>query len=72
MVEILQLMQSSFPEVLFKGSVMKNFSKFKKKQPYGGVLSKEAAIRRCSVKRKDVLKDFAKFTEKKSLPESLF
>ena len=64
-VEILQLVLeiSSFPEVLYKRAVLKNFSKFTdkhKKQSSGGVLSK------------DVLKNFAKFTEKTSLPESLF
>ena len=45
-VEILQLLleKSSFPEVLYKWSVLKNFSKFtdkRKKQSSGGVLSKE-------------------------------
>ena len=46
MVEILQLVHeiSSFPEVLYERSVLKNFSKFRdkhKKQSSGGVLSKE-------------------------------
>ena len=45
-VEILQLLHeiSSFPEVLYKRSVLKNFSKFTdkyKKQSSGGVLWKE-------------------------------
>ena len=57
MVEILQLVHeiSSFPEVLYKRGVLKNFSKLTlkhKNQSSGGVLSK------------DVLKNFAKFTEK--------
>ena len=56
-VEILQLVRetSSFPEVLYKRGVLKNFSKFSdkhKRQSSGGVLSK------------DVLKSFAKFTKK--------
>ena len=55
--EILQLVHeiSSFPEVLYKRGDLKNFSKFtdkRKKQSFGGVLSKDA------------LKNFAKFTEK--------
>ena len=46
MVESLQLVHeiSSFPEVLYKRSVLENFSKFadkRKKQSSGGVLSKE-------------------------------
>ena len=66
MVEILQLLHeiSSFPEVLDKRSVLKNFSKFTnkhKKQSPGGVLSKE----------EDILKMFAKLT-KKQLCRSLF
>ena len=45
MVEILQFVDeiSSFPEVLYKGGDLKNFSKFTdkhKKQSSGGVLSK--------------------------------
>ena len=56
-VEILQLAHemNSFPEVLYKRGVLKNLSKFSdkhKRQSSGGVLSK------------DVLKNFAKFTEK--------
>ena len=56
MVEILQLVheKSSFPEVVYKTGALKSFSKFTdkhKKQPPGGVLSK------------DVLKSIAKFTE---------
>ena len=56
LLEILQLVHevSSFSEVLYKRSVMKNCSKFTeklKKQSSGGVLSK------------DVHKNFAKFTE---------
>ena len=46
MVEILQLVHgiSGFPEALYERGVPKNFSKFTdkhKKQPSGGVLSKE-------------------------------
>ena len=46
MIESLQLVHeiSSFPEVLYKRSVLENFSKFAdkhKKQSSGGVLSKE-------------------------------
>ena len=57
MIEILQLVHemSSFPDVLYKRGVLKNFPKFTekhKKQSSGGVLSK------------DVLKYLAKFTEK--------
>ena len=57
LVEILQLVHgiSSFSEVLYIRVVLKNFWKFtakRKKQSSGVVLSK------------DVLKDFAKFTEK--------
>ena len=64
-VEILQLAHemNSFPEVLYKRGVLKNLLKFSdkhKRQSSGGVLSK------------DVLKNFAKFTEKTSLPESPF
>ena len=63
--EILQLVHetSSFSEVLYKRGVLKKFSKFSdkhKKQSTGGGLSK------------DVLENFAEFTEKTSLPESLF
>ena len=63
-VEILQLAHriSSFPDVLYKGGDLKNFSKFtdkRKKLPSGGVLSK------------DFLKNFAKSTEK-HLCRSLF
>ena len=55
--EILQLEQeiSSFPEVLYKRRVLKNFSSFTEKyknQSSGGILSKY------------ILKNFAKFTEK--------
>ena len=65
LVGILQLVHemSSFPEVLYKRGVLKNFSKFSDKheeQLSGGVLSK------------DVLKNFVKLTEKTSLPESPF
>ena len=64
-VEILQLAHemNSFPEVLYKRGVLKNLSKFSdkhKRQSSGGVLSK------------DVFKNFAKFAEKTSLPESPF
>ena len=64
LVEILQLVHetSSFPEVLYKRSVLKNFSKFPdkhKKQSSGGLLSK------------DVLKNIANFTEE-HLCQSLF
>ena len=63
MVEILQFLHevTTFLEVLYKRSVMKNFSKFTdkhKKQSKG-------------VQRKDVFKNFAKFTEK-NLCWSLF
>ena len=56
MVEILQSVHeiSSFPEVLYKTGDLSNFSKFtdkRKKQSFGGVLSK------------DNPKTFAKFTE---------
>ena len=66
MVEILQLVHeiSCFPEVFYKRSVLKNFSKFTdkhKEQSSGGVLSEE----------KMLLKNFAKFTEKR-LCRSLF
>ena len=62
---ILQLLHeiSSFPEVLYKRDILKNFSKFTekhKKQPSGGVLSK------------DVFKNFAKFTEKHLCRSLLF
>ena len=58
LVEILQLVHeiSSFPEVLYKRSVLKNFSKFTnkhKEKSSGGILSKE----------KMFLKIFTKFTE---------
>ena len=65
MVEILQLVHEidSFPEVLYKRSILKKFSKFSnkhKKQSFGVVMSK------------DVLKNFVKFTQKKTfLLESL-
>ena len=64
MVEILQFLHevTTFLEVLYKRSVMKNFSKFTdkhKKQSKG-------------VQRKDVFKNFAKFTEKKPVLEPLF
>ena len=61
LVEILQLAHeiSSFPEMLYKRGVLKNFSKFiekhsshPEKQSSGGVMTKH------------VLKNFAKFTEK--------
>ena len=57
MVEILQLVHktSSFPEVLYKRSVLKNFSKFTdklKNQPFR------------DVPWKDNLKNFAKFIQK--------
>ena len=57
LLEILQLVHEirSFPEVLYKRGVLKNFSKFTdkhKKQSSGGVLSK------------NVLENFAKFTGK--------
>ena len=57
MVEIQQLVNeiSSFPEVLYKGGDLKNFSKFTdkhNKQSSRGVLSKE------------ILKSFAKFIDK--------
>ena len=57
MIETLQIVHeiSSLPEVLNKRCYLKNFSRFTeehKKQPSGGVLSK------------DVLKHFAKFEEK--------
>ena len=65
MVEILQFVHeiSSFPEVLYKGGDLKNFSKFTdkhKKQSSGGVLSKR------------VLKNFAKFTDKHLCRSLLF
>ena len=65
MVEILELVHeiSSFPEVLHKRDALKNFSKHSdkhKKQSSGAILSK------------DILKNFGRFTEKTSLPESLF
>ena len=65
MVEIQQLVLEirSFPEVLYKRGFLNNFSKFTvtdKNHSSGGVLSK------------DVLKNFAKFTEKTSTLESLF
>ena len=65
MVEILQFVHeiSSFPEVLYKGGDLKNFSKFTdkhKKQSSGGALSKR------------VLKNFAKFTDKHLCRSLLF
>ena len=59
MVEILQLVHeiSSFPEVLYKSSVLKKLLKIHRQ-------TQEAVIRRCSVKRKNVLKNFAKSTGK--------
>ena len=65
MVEILQLVHeiSNFSEVLCERGDLKNVSKFTdkhKKQLFAGVLSK------------DVLKNFIKFIEKTSLPQSLF
>ena len=65
LVGILQLVHemSSFPEVLYKRGVLKNFSKFTekyKKQWSGGVLSK------------DVLENFTKFTEKHLFRSLLF
>ena len=64
-VEIWQLVNeiSSFPEVLYKGCDLKNFSKFtdkQKKQWIGGFLTK------------DVLKNFSKFTDKHLRPSLLF
>ena len=64
MVEILQFLDevTSFLEVLYKRSVLKNFSKFTdkhKKQSKG-------------VQRKDVFKNFAKFTEKHLYQSLLF
>ena len=64
-VEILQLVRetSSFPEVLYKRGVLKNFSKFSdkhKEQSSGGVLSK------------DVVKNSVKFTEKQLCQSLLF
>ena len=56
---------SSFPEVLYKRSVLKN-SKFTDKH------KKQTSIWRCSVKRKDILKNFAKFTEKHFCRSVLF
>ena len=55
----------SFLEVLYKRSVLKNFSKFTDKH-------KRTAIRRYSVKRKDVLKNFGKFSEKRFCRSLLF
>ena len=56
MVEILQLVHeiSSFPEVMYKRGDLENFSRFTdkhRKQSPGGLMSK------------DVLKNFAKFTD---------
>ena len=64
-LEILQFVHeiSSFPEVIYKRGVLKNFSKFsdkQKKQSSGSVLSKY------------VYKNVAKFIEKASLLKSLF
>ena len=50
-VEILQLVHSSFPEVLYKKCVLKNVSKFTDKH------KKQSSRVRFSVKRKDVLKN---------------
>ena len=64
-VEILELVNemSSVPEVLYKSSDLKNFSKFtdkQKKQSTGDILTK------------DVLKNFAKFTDKHLCPSLFF
>ena len=65
LIEILQLVHkiSSFPEVLYKRGVLKNYSKF---------TDKHKTQSSAGARLKNVLKNFAKFTEKKSLSESLF
>ena len=67
LVEILQLVHeiSSFPEVLCKRGVLKNFSKYTDKR-------KKQSSARCSIKRFCSIEKFCKIYRKTSLPESLF